>query len=84
MVYLVSFEKQFTVIFIGFGDFKQLKPPNGEHTYFQNRRLVNRLFNHNCCQLTKVYGFDENKLLQDADDCANGKSIDFKRYGNKE
>ena len=27
---------------------------------------------------------DENKLLQDACDCAYGKSINFKRYGNKE
>ena len=42
------------------------------------------LFNNNCCQLTKVYRFDENKLLQDAYDCAYGKSIDFKRHGNKE
>ena len=27
---------------------------------------------------------DDNKLLQDACDCAYGKSINFKRYGNKE
>ena len=84
MVYLVSFEKQFNFIFIGFEDFKQLRPPNEEHIDFQTSWLVKHLFNNNCCQLTKVYRFDENKLLQDAYDCANGKSIDFQRYGNKE
>ena len=34
--------------------------------------------------MTKVHGFNENKLLQDAHDCAYGKLIDFKRYGEKE
>ena len=29
-------KKQFNFIFIGFGGFKQLKPPNEEHIYFQN------------------------------------------------
>ena len=84
MVYLVSFEKQLNFIFIGFGDFKQLKPPSEEHIYFQNSWLVKHFFNNNCCHLTKVYRFDENALLQDAYDCANGKGIDFQRCGNKE
>ena len=42
------------------------------------------MFNNNSCKLTKVHRFDENRLLQDAYDCAYGKSINFKRYGNKE
>ena len=51
---------------------------------FRNSCLVGHLFNNNSCKLTKVNRFDENKLLQDAYDCAYGTSIDFKRYGNKE
>ena len=57
---------------------------NEERIGFQNSWLVEHLFNNNSCKLTKVHRFDENKLLQDAYDCAYGKSIDFKRYGNKE
>ena len=57
---------------------------NEEHIGFKNTWLVKHLFNNNSCKLTKVHRFDENKLLQDAYDCAYGKSINFKRYGNKE
>ena len=81
---LCHLKKQFNFIFIGFGDFMQLKPVNEEHTDFQNSWLVKHLFNNNSCKLTKVHRFDENKLLQDAYDCAYGKHINFKRYGNKE
>ena len=81
---LCHLKKEFNFVFIGFGDFKQLKPVNEEHIGFQNSWLVKHLFNNNNCKLTKVHRFDENKLLQDAYDCAYGKSIDFKRYGNKE
>ena len=82
---LCHLQKEFNFIFIGLGDFKQLKPINEEHTDLNNSWLVKHLFNNNkCCQVTKVYRFDENKLLQDAYDCAGGKSIDFKRYGNEE
>ena len=77
-------KNEFNFIFIGFGDFMQLKPVNEEHIDFQNSWLVKHLFNNNSCKLTKVHRFDENKLLQDAYDCAYGKIIDFKRYGNKE
>ena len=62
----------------------QFKPVNEEHIDFQNSWLVKHLFNNNSWQLTKAYRFNENKLWQDAYDCAYGKSIDFKRYGNKE
>lgn len=49
-----------------------------------NSWLVEHLFNNSCCHLKAVHRFDDNKLLQDAYDCANGKLIDFKRHGNKE
>ena len=45
---------------------------------------MKHLFNNNCCHLKTVHRFDDNKLLQDAYDCAYGKLIDFKRYGDKE
>ena len=81
---LCHLKKEFNFVFIGFGDFKQLKPVNEEHIDFKNSWLVKHLFNNNSCELTKVHRFDENKLLQDAHDCAYGKSIDFNRYGNQE
>ena len=57
---------------------------NEEHVDFENTWSVKNLFNNNRCHLQIVHRFNENKLLQDAYDCANGKSIGFKRYGNKE
>ena len=83
MVYLVSFETIIKFhIYIGFGDFMQLKPANEEHVYFQNNWLVKHLFNNNSCKLTKVDRFNEHKLLQDAYGCAYCKSMDFKRHGD--
>ena len=76
-------KKEFGFGFIGFGDFKQLRPVGEEHVDFENTWLVKNLFNNNRCHLQTVHRFNENKLLQDAYDCANGKRIDFKRYGNK-
>ena len=81
---LCHLENEFNFIFVGLGDFMQLKPVNEEHIDFQNSWLVKHLFNNNSCELAKVHRFDENKLLQDAHDCAYGKSIDFNRYGNQE
>ena len=81
---LCHLKKEFNFISIGFGDFMQLKPVEEEHIYFQNSWLAEHLFNNSSCKLTKVYRFDENRLLQDAYDRAYGKSINFKRYGNKE
>ena len=81
---LCHLKKEFGFVFIGFGDFKQLRPVGEEHIDFENTWLVKHLFNNNRCHLKTVYRFNENKLLQDAYECADGKSIDFKRYGNKE
>ena len=78
---LCHLKKQFNLILIGLGGFMQLKPQNEEHIDFQNSWLVQHLLNNDSCQLTKVYRFNENKLLQDAYDCAYCNVIDFKRYG---
>ena len=81
---LCHLKEEFNFVFIGVGDFMQLKPVNEEPIGFKNSWLVKHLFNNNSCELTGVHRFDENKLLQDAHDCAYGRSINFKRYGNKE
>ena len=81
---LCHLKKQFGFIFIGFGDFKQLKPINEEHIDFKNSWIVKYLFNNTCCNLKTVHRFKDNRLLQDAYDCADGKTIDFERYGNTE
>ena len=81
---LCHLNNEFNFTFIGFGDFQQLQPINEEHIYFRNSWLVKHLCNNNCCHLKTVHRFDDNKLLQDAYDCANGKLVDFKRYGHKE
>ena len=80
---LCHLKKQFNFIFIGFGDFQQLKPIHEEHIDFENSWSVKHLFNNNCCHFKTVHRFGDNKLIQYAYDCANGKLIDFKRYGNK-
>ena len=74
---LCHLKKQFDFIFIGLGDFKQLKPVYEEHIDFKNSYIVKHLFNNNCCHLKTVHRFKDNKLLQDAYDSANGKSIDL-------
>ena len=81
---LCHLKKEFKFIFTGFADSKQLKSINEEHIDFKNSWLVKHLFNNNCCHLKTVHRFDDNKLLQDAYDYANGKLIGFKMYGNKE
>ena len=79
---LCHLKKQFNFIFIGAGDFMQIKPRGEEHIDFQNSYILKYLFNNNSCRLTIIHRFKDNKLLQDAYDCAYGKSIDFKWYGN--
>ena len=81
---LCHWKKQFIFNFIGFGDFQQLKPIDEEHIDLKNSWLVEHLFNNNGCHLKAVHRFGDDTLLQNAYDCANGKLIDFKRYGNKE
>ena len=46
--------------------------------------MVKELFNYSRCELTTVYRFDDNELLQDAHACANGEHIDIAKYGTEE
>ena len=78
---LAHIKHEFGFIFIGFGDWKQLKPVNEEHIDFKNLQLVKYLFDWNHCNLTKIHRFDDNQLLQDAYACADGNDIDTNKYG---
>ena len=42
------------------------------------------LFDYKHCRLTKIHRFDDNELLRDAHDCANGIDIDITKYGTDE
>ena len=81
---LSHIQEQYGFVFIGFGDFKQLKPVKEEHIDFQTLTIVKRLFNYTRCELKTVYRFDDNELLQDAHACANGERIDLSKYGKQE
>ena len=65
----------FNFVFIGFGDFKQLKPVNEEHINFKNSWIVKFIFNNTLCELTEIHRFNDNELLQDAYKCSNGETI---------
>jgi hypothetical protein len=81
---LAHIKYEFGFIFIGFGDWKQLKPVNENSIDFKNLQIIKYLFDYKHCVLTKVHRFeDDDGLLQDAHDCANGDPIDFARYNNK-
>ena len=81
---LAHIQKQYGFIFIGFGDFKQLKPIKEDTIDFENLTIVKQLFNYSRCELKTVHRFDDNELLQDAYACANGEHIDITNYGTKE
>jgi len=74
----------FNFVFIGFGDFKQLKPVNEEHVNFKNSWIVKFIFNNTLCELTEIHRFNDNELLQDAYKCSNGEAIDINKYGKTE
>jgi hypothetical protein len=57
---------KYNFIIIGCGDWKQLPPTNEEHISFKNAYIVKSLFNYTSFELTKVWRFNENQLLQDA------------------
>ena len=69
---LAHIKHEFGFIFVGFGDCQQLKPVNENHIDFKTLHIVKYLFDYKHCQLTKIHRFDDDELLQDAHDCANG------------
>ena len=81
---LAHIKTQFGFTFIGYGDFKQLKPVNEEHIDFFNSWIVKYVFGGKLCKLTTVHRFNDSKLLQDAYKCADGDKIDFDDYGHDE
>ena len=81
---LAQIKQQFNFIFVGFGDFKQLKNRNEEHIDFKNSWIVKYIFNNNLIELTKIHRFKDNELLKDAYACSDGKNIDFTTYSKQE
>ena len=81
---IAHIKDRFGFIFVGFGDFKQLKPRGEEDIDFKNSWIVKHVFSNNLCELTEVHRFKDNTLLQDAYKCSNGDAIDFNDYGNEE
>ena len=51
---------------------------------FENSWVVKYVFSNHAYELTKVWRFNENELLQDAHAAANGQDIDFTKYGSTE
>ena len=81
---IAHIKQQFGFVFVGFGDFKQLKPVGEEHIDFRHSWIVKDVFNNTICELTDIHRFDGSKLLQDAHKCANGENIEFNDYTNEE
>ncbi len=71
---LAHIKKQYNFIFIGCGDWKQLKPVEEEHINFQNSWIVKYIFNNKSFELTKIHRFNECQLLQDAFKASNGEN----------
>ena len=81
---LAHVKQQYGFTFIGCGDWKQLAPVDEEDIDFENAWLVKYLFNSNSYELTKVWRFNENQLLQDAYSASNGDKINFTKYQSTE
>ena len=81
---LAHIQMQFGFIFIGFGDFKQLKPVKEETINFEDLTFVKQLFNFLWCELRTIHRFDDNELLQDAYAYAQGEKVDISKYGSDE
>ncbi len=81
---LAHIKKQFNILFIGCGDWKQLPPVEEEDIDFSNSWVVKYLFHNKSYELTKVWRFNENDLLQDAYKASNGEQINLNNYTNIE
>ncbi len=81
---LSHLKRQHQFIFIGCGDWKQLAPPEEEHIEFEDLQIVKELFNSNSYELSKVWRFYDNELLQDAYKASKGEAIDYTTYGDVE
>ena len=74
---IAHMNQQFGFVFIGFGDFKQLKTVGEQHIDFKHSWIVKYVFNNTICELTDVHRLDKSRLLQQAHKCANGENIGF-------
>ena len=77
-------KEQYGFIFTGCGDWKQLKPVDEENIDFENSWIVKYVFNNTSYELTKVWRFNDSRLLRDAHAASNGESINFSDYKKEE
>ena len=63
---IAHIKQQFGFVFCRFGDSKQLKPINEEHTDFLNSWIVKYSSNSNLCELNQVHRFNECISVHDA------------------
>ena len=75
---------QYGFIFIGCGDEKQWKPIDEEHIDFEHSWIVKYVFNSSSYELTKVWRFNDCRLLRDSHAASNGESINFSEYNTVE
>ena len=81
---LSHIKRQHGFIFIGVGDWGQLPPVDEEDIELDQTWVVKYIFNTRWYELTKIWRFNEDQLLQDAYKARMGQIIDFTRYGNTE
>ena len=62
----------------------QLPPVDEEDIELDQTWVVKYIFNTRWYELTKIWRFNEDQLLQDAYKARMGQIIDFTRYGNTE
>ena len=53
-------------------------------TLIEKIHVAQYVVDYKHCRLTKIHRFDDNELLRDAHDCANGIDIDISKYGTGE
>jgi hypothetical protein len=70
----------FTII--GCGDWEQLPPVEEEHIDFKNTNIVKSIFKYKSYELTKVWRFSEDELLQDAYRAVGGQDIGISKYSS--
>ena len=81
---LAYIKKMYNFIFIGCGDFAQLKPVLEDDSEYQNSQVLKYIFDGNRCLLTKIHRTNDEKLLNVLTSILEGNEIHDKEFGNKE
>ena len=74
----------FNFVFVGFGEFAQLKPRNTDHIDFKNCWIVKYVFSHTLCELEIIHRFKDSELTQDVIASSKGYDINIDKYDKVE